>query len=139
MGRYLDARLMGMTSRTMPPASATTPPASRPAAIQGNAGSVAPTSTWTLTGRDPSAFIATTVQLPLRTGHTTVCAPGPEAYTTQVTALAGGAAGAVPPCAAYQPLLPAGPLTVACATLDRYRDAAPDGAIPMKTGTPAVD
>src|SRR5215468_1450013 len=110
---------MGMTSRTMPPASATTPAVSRPATIQGSAGSVAPTSTCTLTGRDPSAFIATTVQLPLRTGHTTVCVPGPAAYATQVTARAGGAAGAVPPCSAYQSVLPAGPLTTACATSDR--------------------
>jgi hypothetical protein len=93
----------------MPPAKTMTPPASRPPASQGSAGSVAAALTCTLTGRDPLAFIATTIQSPLRTGHTTVWMPAPVACASQRLARDGGAAGAVPPCSAYQPWVPAGP------------------------------
>ena len=74
------------------------PPVSRPAAIQGSAGSVAATLTCRLSGREPSAFIATTVQSPLRTAQVRVWVPGPAACAVQMPACRGGTAGADPAC-----------------------------------------
>src|SRR5262249_44403132 len=54
-----DARRAGTAISRTPPIRKAMPPASRPAAIQGSAGSVAATLTWRLTGREPSAFMAT--------------------------------------------------------------------------------
>jgi hypothetical protein len=74
------------------------PPISRPVAIQGSAGGVAATLTVMPTGRDASAFMAITVQSPLRTAQVRVCVPGPAACAVQMPACPGGTAGADPAC-----------------------------------------
>ena len=67
--RHHCARRSGTAISTTPPARKSTPPINRLAAAYGSAGTVAAASTRTLTGRDPLAFIATTVQSPLWTGQ----------------------------------------------------------------------
>src|SRR5215472_9062859 len=83
-GRLADALRTGNTMSSTPAARKTTPPISRPAAAHGSAGSVAATFTRTLTGADPSAFMATTVHRPLVTGQASVCVLGPVACTAQM-------------------------------------------------------
>ena len=68
------------------------PPVSRPAATHGSAGSVAATLTRMASGREPSAFMATTIQSPLRTAQVRVWVPGPAAWVAQMRARAGAAA-----------------------------------------------
>ena len=75
--RWLAARRAGTTLRARPAARARTPAASRAAVIQGSDGSDAATLMRTATARDPSAFIATAVQLPPRSGQVRFCVPGP--------------------------------------------------------------
>ena len=60
------------------------PRASRPAPIQDSEGTEAATLMRTATGREPSAFIATTVQLPLRSGQVRVRVPGPATWAAQM-------------------------------------------------------
>ena len=50
---------------------------------EGSAGSVAATLTCRLTGREPSAFMATTIQSPLRTAQVSAWVPGPAAWTAR--------------------------------------------------------
>jgi hypothetical protein len=50
----------------------------------GSAGSVAATLTRTLTGADPSAFMATSVQRPSAIGQVSVWVPGPVTFTAQI-------------------------------------------------------
>lgn len=88
--------------RMTPAARMRTPPASSPVAIQGNAGIVAVTPIRTATGRDPSAFMAATVQLPLLPGQVRVWVPGPAARAAQMPARAGAVTGAPPLCPAYR-------------------------------------
>ena len=86
--------------RAIPAARTRPPPPSRPAPIQGRAGIAAPTLIRTATGRDPSAFIATTVQVPGLAGQVKVWVPGPAVRVAQIPARTGGATGAPPLCAA---------------------------------------
>lgn len=90
------ARRAGTAMSITPAASTRIPPASRPAAIQGREGSAAATLMRTATGRDPSAFMAATVQLPLRSGKVRVWVPVPAAWAAQMSARAGAVAGAPP-------------------------------------------
>jgi len=55
------------------------PATSRPTAIHGSAGSVAALLTCTLTAPEPSAFMITTIQLPLFTVQVSVWVRGPDA------------------------------------------------------------
>jgi len=59
---------------------------SRPAATHGSAGTVAAALTRKLTGRDPLAFIATTVQSPLLTGQISTWVPVPAACADHIPA-----------------------------------------------------
>jgi hypothetical protein len=81
----------------MPAVRARIPPASSLAAIQGSEDSDVATLMCTV-GRDPSAFMAATVQLAPRSGQVGVWVPGPAARGAQMPARAGAVAGAPPVC-----------------------------------------
>jgi hypothetical protein len=70
------------------------PPTKRPAAIQPRKESLAPKLASTATGREASAFMATTDQVPLRTPQVRVCVPVPCVEATQKRCSAGGVTGA---------------------------------------------
>lgn len=86
--------------RAVPAARTRIRPTSRPVAIQGSEGIAALTLIYTATGRDPSAFMATTIQLPALVGQVRVWVPGPAAPVAQIPARTGPAAGAPPLCLA---------------------------------------
>ena len=82
--RWLAAWRAETAMRSTPAASTMTPPASRPAPIQGSVRTEAATLIRTATGREPSAFMATTVQLPLRSGQVRTWVPGPATWAAQI-------------------------------------------------------
>ena len=70
-------------ARPTPISSRITPADSTPTIIQRSTGMRAPTDVSTTTCREPSAFIATAVQLPFSIGQRIVCVPLPVAWTRQ--------------------------------------------------------
>src|SRR3954451_233567 len=78
------------------PAESTVPVARSPIPNQRRSGTLAPMLTSARPPAAASAFMTTTDQLPLRTGHASVCLPAPLVLSDQNCCLAGARGVAVP-------------------------------------------
>src|SRR5215468_1715226 len=94
LARLAPRRRIAPAIRSAAPTPKTAPAASSPTAIPSRSGYVAPRSALTLIPGRPSAFITTTVHIPLTGSHRRVWVPGPLEEAAQKLCVPGADPGA---------------------------------------------